>query len=96
MRATGRACGRARGALRRWERRAEQIENPEPRALARGKLRDERFNAEVAATLATLAPRRARKDAVEAIVALEVLFDYLDGLTERHASDPLALRVSDG
>ena len=39
--------------------------------------------------LATLAPRSHRRDAVEAIVALELLFDYLDGLTERPSADPL-------
>jgi tetraprenyl-beta-curcumene synthase len=39
--------------------------------------------------LATLAPRAHRDSVVEAIVALELLFDYLDGLTERHSDDPL-------
>ena len=39
--------------------------------------------------LATLAPRAHRRDVVEAIVALELLFDYLDGLTERPSDDPL-------
>jgi len=52
------------------------------RALALAKLREESFNAEVAATLATLAPRAYRGRVVEAIVALEILFDLLDGLTE--------------
>lgn len=51
-------------------------------ALALQKLSEEGFNAEVAATLATLAPRLHRRNVVEAIVALEILFDYLDGLTE--------------
>jgi hypothetical protein len=32
--------------------------------------------------LATLAPRRARRRTAEAIVAVEILYDYLDGLTE--------------
>ena len=39
--------------------------------------------------LATLAPRAYRKGAVEAIVALQVLFDLLDGLTEQPLQDPL-------
>jgi tetraprenyl-beta-curcumene synthase len=78
-----------RAELRRWERRARAIDDAELRALALQKLKDERFNAEVAATLATLAPRAQRKDTVEAIVALEVLYDYLDGLTERPSEDPL-------
>jgi tetraprenyl-beta-curcumene synthase len=58
-------------------------------ALALEKLREERFNAEVAATLATLAPREHRKHVVEAIVAYEVMYDYLDGLTEQPVADPL-------
>lgn len=52
------------------------------RAFALRKLSEESFNAEVAATLATLAPRAHRERVIEAIVALEVLYDFLDGLTE--------------
>jgi len=79
----------ARAQLARWEDRARAIGDPALRALALEKLREERFNAEVAATLATLAPRPQRARAVEAIVALEVMYDYLDGLTEQPATDPL-------
>jgi tetraprenyl-beta-curcumene synthase len=75
--------------LRRWERRAEQIPDERLRTLAREKLVGERFNAEVAATLATLAPRTVRAPATRAIVALELLFDYLDGRTETLTGDPL-------
>lgn len=76
-----------RGQLRRWRRRAREIEDPALRNLALQKLSEEGFNAEVAATLATLAPRPHRRGVVEAIVALEVLFDYLDGLTEYPAAE---------
>jgi tetraprenyl-beta-curcumene synthase len=79
----------ARGQLRRWEQRAQRIPNHELRALALEKLRDEHFNAEVAATLATLAPRIHRSCVVEAIIALEVMYDYLDGLTEQASSDSM-------
>ena len=79
----------ARAQLRRWECRARLIGDPDLRAIALAKLQTERFNAEVAATLATLAPRPQRARTVEAIVALEVMYDYLDGLTEQPASDPL-------
>ena len=79
----------ARAQLARWEDRALAIKDPALRALALEKLRDERFNAEVAATLATLAPRPQRARTVQAIVALEVMYDYLDGLTEQPAADPL-------
>jgi tetraprenyl-beta-curcumene synthase len=78
-----------RGELRRWQSRARAIDDRELRGLALEKLHGEGFHAEAAAMLATLAPRRYRRDAVEAIVALELLFDYLDGLTERPSADPL-------
>ncbi len=79
----------ARRALRHWERRAERIRDPSLRELALEKLREEGFNAEVAATLATLAPLRQRARLTKAIVALEVLYDYLDGLGEAASQDPL-------
>jgi tetraprenyl-beta-curcumene synthase len=82
-----------RGQLRHWEQRAGAIDDPELRALALEKLRDESFHAEAAAMLATLAPREHRRDVVEAIVALELLFDYLDGLTELPTADPLGDRA---
>src|SRR5664280_188788 len=76
--------------LRRWETHAARIGDSALSELAGEKLREERFNAEVAATLATLAPRRGRATATRAIVALELLFDYLDGRTELPSPDPLA------
>jgi tetraprenyl-beta-curcumene synthase len=78
-----------RTQLARWERRAREIPDPVLQALACHKLRTERFNVEVAATLATLAPRAHRRSAVEAIVALQVMYDYLDLLTEQFSPDPL-------
>ena len=78
-----------RRQLRRWHQRALAIEDPVLRELALQKLSEEGFNAEVAATLATLAPRLHRRGVVKAIVALEILFDYLDGLTESpHGESP--------
>jgi tetraprenyl-beta-curcumene synthase len=79
-----------RGELARWRSRAMQIEEPGLQKLALGNLREEGFAAEVAATLATLTPRPRRAAAVRAIVALEVMYDYLDALTELPAGDPLA------
>ncbi|HYM46107.1 MAG TPA: DUF2600 family protein [Solirubrobacteraceae bacterium] len=79
-----------RGQLRRWERRARAISDPDLRALALEKLHTERFHAEAAAMVATRAPRAHREHVVEAIVALELLFDYLDGVTERPSPDPMS------
>jgi hypothetical protein len=76
--------------LDHWRARARAIGDPELRKLALRKLDTERFNAEAGAMLATLAPAEHRAGAVEAIVALELLFDLLDGLTERPLADPLA------
>jgi tetraprenyl-beta-curcumene synthase len=78
-----------RRELARWAGPAQAISDATLRSLALEKLRDERFNSEVAATLATLAPRGQRAAAVKAIVALELLFDYLDGCTELPSADPL-------
>lgn len=72
--------------LARWKQAAEAIGDPALRGLATGKLRDEHFNAQVAATLATLAPRVQRARVVEAIVALQVMYDYLDVLSEQPAT----------
>jgi tetraprenyl-beta-curcumene synthase len=71
-----------RRQLRGWRRRARAIDDPVLRALALAKLDDEGFNAEAAAMLATLAPRAYRRRAVTAMVAAEIIYDYLDGLTE--------------
>ncbi|HXN38473.1 MAG TPA: DUF2600 family protein [Solirubrobacteraceae bacterium] len=79
-----------RAQLARWRQRAMQIEDPELRTLALRTLQEEGFAAEVAATLATLTPRRHRTSAIRGIVALELMYDYLDGLTEQPALDPLA------
>ncbi len=75
--------------LNRWEQRAQHITNPDLRGLALEKLAHERFNSEVAATLATLAPPHRRRTVVKAIVAYELMYDYLDGLTELPSEDPL-------
>jgi tetraprenyl-beta-curcumene synthase len=80
---------RVHSGLRRWEREAGAIPGGRLREIALGKLAEERFNTEVAATLATLAPRRHRAGAIDAIVPLQVMYDYLDGLSEEPAGDPL-------
>jgi hypothetical protein len=81
---------RVQKGLRLWEGAAARIPDDHLRQIALGKLAGERFNTEVAATLATLAPRRHRAAAVEAIVPLQVMYDYLDGLSEEQVADPLS------
>jgi tetraprenyl-beta-curcumene synthase len=66
-----------------------EIPDPHLNHLAREKLRNERFNVEVAAMIATIAPTEHREQAVEAIVALQVMYDFLDALTEQQAPDPI-------
>ncbi len=78
-----------RRELASWRGPASAIPCAPLRDLALGKLAAEGFNAEVAATLATLAPRSNRTQTVRAIVALELLFDYLDGRTEQPVEDPI-------
>jgi tetraprenyl-beta-curcumene synthase len=72
-----------RARLGEWERRAQAIGDPLLRGLALSSLEEGRFNVEAATTLATLADPIYRRGAVEAIVALQVAYDYLDLLTER-------------
>jgi tetraprenyl-beta-curcumene synthase len=83
-------AGLARAQVRHWQTQAHAIEQPELRELALAKLREESFNAQAAAVLATVAPRAHRPQVVRAIIALELLFDCLDGLTERPHPEPLA------
>lgn len=78
---------RVRAQLRRWERSARAVRDPVLRDHALQKLRDERANTEAIATLCTLAPRRHRSAAVEAAVALQVMYDYLDAVTEAEPGD---------
>ncbi len=81
---------RVKEQIARWEQHAHAIENPILHGLALNKLHEEHFNAQVAGTLATLVPRINRQAAIEAIVAYEVMYDYLDGLTEQPSVDPLS------
>jgi tetraprenyl-beta-curcumene synthase len=78
-----------RSQLRRWEARSTEISDPRLKDLARGKLANERFNVEAGAMIATIAPARYREPTVEAIVALQVMYDYLDALTEQPTADPI-------
>jgi tetraprenyl-beta-curcumene synthase len=78
-----------RRQLSTWETRAADIPDPNLKDLARGKLANERFNVEAGAMIATIAPARYRERTVKAIVALQVMYDYLDALTEQPTADPI-------
>lgn len=73
--------------LARWHERAAALEDPRRRALALAKLEDERLNPQLAATLATQAPRDRRGGVAEAIVAAQVAYDYRDALGECSLED---------
>lgn len=85
----GTVASRARNQLDRWTRHAVAIPDPALQAVALANLHEEGFNAQATATLATLAPRKDRKLVIDAIVALQVIYDYLDSLIERPLADPL-------
>jgi tetraprenyl-beta-curcumene synthase len=78
-----------RRQMRHWHRQAQEIPDPALRELALRKLAEERFNVQTAPTFATLAPPMHRSCSVEAIVSLQITYDYLDGLAEQPVSAPL-------
>jgi len=80
---------RVRLHLRRWERLADTIPDVVLRTEALASLRVKRPNAEAAAVFSLLAPRTRRAEVVALLVALQVLTDYLDGVSEAAVDDPL-------
>ncbi len=79
----------ARRELAHWRERAERIPDPTLRGLARHTLSHERLNSEGAALFAILAPRIRRPAVVRLLVAFQVMYDYLDVVTEQPVPDPL-------
>lgn len=79
----------ARRELRRWHARAEAIPQPALRAIATRTIAHEGLNAEGAALFATLAPISRRPAATRLLVAFQVMYDYLDALTEQPTPEPL-------
>jgi tetraprenyl-beta-curcumene synthase len=75
---------RAHRAQRRWSRRAATIPNPTLRSAALDA--HKRGNREGAAAFATLAPPRQRASLIEALVAFQTMYDYLDTISERQAA----------
>lgn len=79
----------ARRELHRWRDQAQAIADPGLRALALGKLSEEKTNVYFAGTFATLAPHSQRARAIKVIVAVQIIYDYLDGLTEQPTNEPV-------
>lgn len=79
----------ARRELHRWQLRAEAIPDPLLREIASHTIAHEGLNAEGAALFATLAPAIRRPAATRLLVAFQVMYDYLDALTEQPSPSPL-------
>jgi len=81
-----------RAQLHDWERIAAEIPDPELRAQALATLDSERLSAAGAALFATTAPHvrgRTGRELVRALVAYQVICDYLDTLAEQPSADPV-------
>ncbi|MDO8185794.1 DUF2600 family protein [Conexibacter sp. JD483] len=76
--------------IARWRNRARAIPDPHLRRLTLATLTEEDSNASAAAVFALLAPRSARREAVELLTAWQLMYDLLDTLTEQPSPDPLA------
>jgi len=79
----------ARAELAHWRRRAAVIPDEALRRHALETLADEHLNAEGAAVFAVLAPRRRRALVVRLLVRYQLMYDYLDTLTEQRVVAPL-------
>jgi tetraprenyl-beta-curcumene synthase len=79
----------ARAAQRSLLARAASIPDPMLRADALVSHRDKRTNSEGLAALAVLAPAELRPRLARSLVAYQLMLDYLDGVSERAAPDPV-------
>jgi tetraprenyl-beta-curcumene synthase len=76
--------------LRYWRTRASAIPDPILRGHALGSLREKRRHAEGAAAFAVISPRAERRNVVRFLVAFQVMYDYLDTISEQPGvEDPL-------
>lgn len=79
-----------RDELSFWRERARRIPDPSLRAAALDNLDGEYLHVHAAAVFGTLAPRRQRRRLVRLLVAFEVMYDYLDTLSEQPSSEWIA------
>jgi len=80
----------ARAAQRQLFARAEAIPDPLLREDALIAHRDKAANSEGLAALAVLAPAPQRGPLARSLVSYQLMLDYLDGVSERPAEDPLS------
>jgi tetraprenyl-beta-curcumene synthase len=83
---------RVRSELRAWRHQASAIPDPALRVQALATLDGERLSAAGAALFAATTPRlrgRAGRGLVRALVAYQVICDYLDTLAEQPSADPI-------
>lgn len=79
----------ARAEIARWRVAAAGIPNGELRQLATATINEEHLNAEAAAVFSLLAPRARRRAVVQLLVAWQLMYDYLDTISERDLPNPL-------
>jgi len=75
--------------LERWQARARAIDDPVLRHLALDAQRAKRRSLEGAVAFAAFVPRSARRPVVTALATYQVIFDYLDTLSEQPNADPI-------
>ena len=78
-----------RAELRRWRGIARAIPDPVLRAQAVATLREEGLNVEAAAVFATLVPQGRWPVLVRLLIAFQVMYDYLDTVSEERVPDAL-------
>lgn len=78
-----------RRELRHWELCANAIPDPVLREHALSTLHGETLNAEAAAVFATLVSASRWQPLVRLLVAFQVMYDYLDTVSEQHVPEPL-------
>jgi len=75
--------------LRRWQARARAIEDPVLRQLALQAMRAKRRSLEGAVAFAAFVPRAAQRPVITALSAYQVIFDYLDTVSEQPNAHPI-------
>jgi tetraprenyl-beta-curcumene synthase len=76
--------------LRHWRARARAIKDPVLRRLALDAQHSKRRSLEGAVAFAAFVPRAFRAPVITALATYQVIFDYLDTLSEQPNTDPIA------